>query len=132
MPALFRNFRRLRKCTAHENRPALGAYTPRTNEEDYILSALKSRNNAVEVILVVNFLLIDLENNVTAAKSDVIGKRAWFDVGDDSTIGVVQTQPISHVFGEIPHRDADLALGGLYLAAPLLYLPQASAEEFLP
>ena len=44
------------------------------DEEDYILPALKSRDNAVEVVLVVYFLLIHFQDNIAAVQPDVIGE----------------------------------------------------------
>src|SRR2546429_9843225 len=98
----------LRKCTAQEDGTGVPA-TALAYQKDDILPALQACLNLAEVVFVVDGLLVDLKDHVTATQAGIFGERVRLHVLHDDPFTRLRSEAICEVTRQRPHRYAQLA-----------------------
>src|SRR5512144_2275754 len=87
----------LLKCTGQEDSSRLSTALP--DEENHVLPALQAGGHAIEVVLAVDRLLVDLQDYVSALQADVFGERAALNVLHNDSLAGGNVQPVCHILG---------------------------------
>src|SRR5215467_7083561 len=120
--------RRLRKGTGQEDSAGVPA-PPLTHQKDHILAAFQLGLHLLEVVLSINLLLINFEDNITAAKTNVLAKGARLDILHDHPFPSGNAQAVSNVGRHAADAEAQLALLWLFLLASALFLARTGCKQ---
>src|SRR5208283_799024 len=119
----------LRQSASLEDRRVVPA-AARPDQEHHILAALCLRLDPAEVVFIVDGLLVDFEDHVTAVESRVLAKAVRLDLLNDYTLAAREFVTLGHVRGDAPHRDAELALLRLGFLTALFLVAEPAGKKF--
>src|SRR5205085_4864063 len=86
----------LRERTGKENCAGISP-SSLTYQKDCVLPALELSSNPSEIILAVNWLLVDFEDDITAAEPNIFCERSLFYIADDHTLVSRNAKPVCDV-----------------------------------